>query len=278
VLRRCADEVSLVTNTKTGFAEVNGARLYYEMAGEGHPLLLIHGGLADSRMWDDQFQMFAEHYRVIRYDMRGFGRSEIPAGEFAHHEDAYGLLKALGVERAHVLGLSFAGLVAIDLALTHPDVVDRLLLVGSALGGYGWSAETRQMMEEADAAFESGDLERAVEIELRWWIDGPRRTPEQVRPDVRERTREMNRHNWQIASDAGTPQELDPPAITRLAEIRAPTLIVVGDEDVADIHEIARLLERDIPQARTVHVASAAHHPNMEKPEEFNRLVMDFLA
>jgi pimeloyl-ACP methyl ester carboxylesterase len=202
----------------------------------------------------------------------------MPAGTFAYHEDIRGLLEALGVERTYLMGVSFGARTAIDFTLAHPEMVDALIPVAPALGGYSWSEETVESMEEADRLAEGGDVAAAVELELRLWIDGPERTPDQVDARVRERVREMNAHNWAIATDAGIPSELEVPAIERRGEIRAPTLVVVGDRDVRDIGRVADLLVAGIPGARRAVIAGAAHHPNMERPEEFNRIVLDFLA
>ncbi len=113
---------------QTGFLDTQGAPLYYEVAGTGHPLLLIHAGVADSRMWDQQFQTFAQHYQVIRYDLRGFGQSSVPAGPFANHKDTFALLEHLGIKQAHVIGISFGGLVALDFTLAFPEKVTALVL------------------------------------------------------------------------------------------------------------------------------------------------------
>ncbi len=112
-----------------GVASVNGARLYYEVAGGGFPLVLNHAGLANCRMWDDHIEVFAQHYRVIRWDFRGYGKSPMVPGPFSGRADLQGLLRALGVGRAHVLGLSLGGRIAIDFALEYPDMVAGLILV-----------------------------------------------------------------------------------------------------------------------------------------------------
>ena len=264
--------------SKGGFVDVPGARLAYEVAGEGEALLLIHGGLADRTMWDDQLGAFSERYRTIRFDMRGFGESTMSPGPFALHEDVRAVLAALGETQAHVLGLSLGGRVAIDFALTYPEMVRTLILAGSALGGYTFSESTMRQIDEADEALDAGDIPRGVELELRLWIDGPRRTPDQVDPAVRERVRAMNTRNYERASPEGEPQWPEPPAVSRLAEIEIPTLVIVGGGDVDDIHRIADLLVAEIPRSTKVVIPDAAHHPNMEKPEEFNRAVLNFLA
>lgn len=261
----------------SGLARINGAELYYEMAGQGRPLLLIHGGLADSRMWDDQFSVFARRYRVIRLDLRGFGRSSPAAGPYALHDDLHDLLLELRATPAAVVGVSFGGEVAADFALAYPETVSALVLVSSNLGGTQFSEETMARLSEADDAAESGDIARAVELENQLWIDGRDRAPDQVPAGVRERTRVMNENNWNINNDSAEPERLDPPAVDRLTEIKVPTLIVTGDRDVPDILTIAEMLEQGIPNAERVVIPDTAHHLSMEKPAEFNRVVLDWL-
>lgn len=261
----------------SGFVPVEGGKLYYEAAGAGHPVVLIHAGIADCRMWDNQFAAFAEHYRVIRYDVRGFGRSDMPTGRYSLLADLKNLLVRLGAASAHLLGASMGGAIAVDFALENPDLVDSLVLVGSGLSGHQPSDETRLMWSEIGEAAEAGDHANAVELELRMWVDGPRRTPDQVDPTVRSRVREMELHNAAIETDAGTPIRLDPPAIGRLGEIGAPTLVLVGDGDQPDILAIADLLVKGIPRARYAAIPRVAHLPSMEEPALFNQIVLDFL-
>src|SRR5258708_30331786 len=118
---------------QTGFVETNGTKLYYEMMGEGHPLVLIHGGYMDRRMWDDPLAVFAQHYRVIRYDVRGFGKSELPHVPYADRQDLAALLAFLGIEKTYLLGLSLRGGISLDFTLDYPDMGEALILVGSPL-------------------------------------------------------------------------------------------------------------------------------------------------
>jgi pimeloyl-ACP methyl ester carboxylesterase len=259
-----------------GYADVNGACLYYEIAGAGHPLILNHAGIADSRMWDEQFAAFAERYRVVRYDVRGCGRSNDPPGPFSGRGDLYGLLTALGIARAHLVGLSIGGSIILDFAVEHPEMVTALVPVAAGLGGYAYTGRGEQ--EEAlEAAIAAGDYARANEIDLQVWVDGPRRAPDQVPPGVRERVREMNAGIYAQLPNQGEPQRMDPPAAARLGEIHAPTLVIVGDADVPYILDIADVLAAEIPGARKVVIPGVAHMVNMERPAEFNRLVLDFL-
>lgn len=261
---------------ETGVVEVNGAQIAYDAAGGGHPLVLVHGGLGDRRMWDDQMDAFARRYRVIRFDLRGYGASPMPAGPVAFHQDLGGFLRALGISRAHLVGLSFGAGVVTDFVLTHPEMVSSFISVASVIGGI--SDQTMARIEEADGAGESGDLDRAVELELRLWIDGVGRRPDDVDAQVRERVRAMNRAVWEHSASDVEIIELDPPARSRLADIRAPTLVVVGELDVPDVRATADLLERQIPGARRVTIPHAAHHPQMEQPAMFNQAVLAFLA
>lgn len=218
---------------ETGFLGAEGAKLYYEVAGTGHPLLLIHAGVADSRMWDDQFALFAQQYRVIRYDLRGFGKSEVPAGQFSNPEDIVNLLHFLQVQKTYIVGISFGSRVALDFTLSYPHMVDALVLVAPSVGGYPPSEDVQRFNAEEDAALARGDLAAATETNLRMWVDGPKRTPKQVNPEVRERVRIMQHHAFTVPIPEGAEElSLTPPASTRLAEIHVPTLIVVGDYDI----------------------------------------------
>ncbi|MDQ5851087.1 MAG: alpha/beta hydrolase [Chloroflexota bacterium] len=219
---------------EAGFADVNGARLYYEVAGEGHPLVLLHGGLVDRRMWDGQFGVFAEGFRVIRYDARGYGNSETGIGTYSNHEDLHGLLRFLDIPEAYLLGLSGGGLLAIDFTLAYPEMVDALIPVAPGLSGYTWSDAMQQYGSEMGSAFERGDLSHALELWLRTWTDGPTRTPDEVDPAVRERVREMTAHAFGRFSEQATLEPLEPPAISRLAEIHVPTLILPVEKPLAE--------------------------------------------
>jgi 3-oxoadipate enol-lactonase len=222
--------------------------------------------------------VFAQHYNVIRYDLRGWGKSVVSPGVFSYHGDIAGLLNFLNIEKAYVIGLSFGGRVAIDFTLAHPEMVDALILGAPALGGYEFSEEVQRFSTEEDDLLERGDLVAATELNLRMWVDGPNRTPDQVDPDVRERVREMQSQAFTVSTPEDVEgQELTPPAITRLDELSVPMLIIVGDQDVADFLKIADILTAGIENAKKVIIPGVAHLPNMENPQEFNQIVLDFL-
>ena len=199
--------------TRHGFAEIDGGQLYYEVAGSGKPVVLVHAGIADHRMWDDQLVPFAERYQVIRFDQRGFGQSSAPIGPFAFYDDLYLLLRELSVTRAVCIGGSLGGATAIDLTLTHPEMVDALVLVGSGLGGMEWPPLTPvelELFSQVEEAAKSGDFATANEIEVHIWVDGPERNPDAVNPGVRARVREMNLQTFTLH---GENEQVEPQAL-----------------------------------------------------------------
>jgi pimeloyl-ACP methyl ester carboxylesterase len=265
--------------TQSGFAEVSGGRLYYEVAGTGHPLVLSHEGIADHRMYDDQFAVFAEHFQTIRYDLRGFGQSSVPTAPFSYAEDLAELLRALGVARAHVLGMSMGGGASINLALSHPELVSALVLAGSGLEGFPMPDPGNDPIRaEFEAAEAANDLPHLAELAVRVWVVGTGRSAEQVDPLVRQRVAEMELHNLSIQVEGEFAQPLEPPAYGRLGEIAVPTLVIVGDRDIPPIQQVADALAAGIAGARKIVMPNTAHVPNMEQPTAFNQLVLDFLA
>ena len=170
--------------------------------------------------------------------------------------------------------------VALEVAVAQPERIDRLVLMDAGLPGHAWSDETRAGWAEEEAALERGDLDAAVEVNLRMWVDGPRRSAGAVAAGVRERVGEMQRRAFelQLPLDGSVSEEmLVPDLADRLDEVRSPTLVLTGEEDRDDMQDISDLLAERIPDARRVSIAGAAHIPSLERPEEFDRLVLEFL-
>jgi pimeloyl-ACP methyl ester carboxylesterase len=242
-------------------------------------LLLLHAGICDGRMWEDQIGEFARTHRVIAPDFRGFGQSKMVAGPFAHRHDLRALMDHLGIGRAILVGGSMSGKTTLDFVLEYPSRVEALIVVGAALSGYRFTdADTRAAWEASDAALEAGRHDEAAEIEMQTWLAGPRRRLEQINPGLRQRVRDMLVQSYATPPDLGEEQPLEPPAVGRLGEVRAPTLVIVGDEDRPDIIAVARLLEAGVAGAKKVVMPGTAHLPNMEQPVAFNRIVGEFLA
>lgn len=264
-----------IKDLQTGTAQLEGAELYYEMGGEGPPLVLVHAGFVDRRMWDKQLPVFAHRHRVIRYDQRGFGNSSPAAGAFSHHQDLYHLLQYFGIDRAHLLGCSNGGATIIDFALEHPEMTASLIPVSSALGGYPLQGDMPQPLQELFGSLQANDLNHAADLAVRIWIDGPQRSPDQVDDDIRELGRTMS---FTALPNIFVPVEaLDPPAYGRLHELTAPTLVMVGELDDPLIATIGEYLTTHIAGTRKETIVGAAHLPNMDRPEEFNLTVLAFL-
>jgi 2-hydroxy-6-oxonona-2,4-dienedioate hydrolase len=265
----------------SGYAELEDGKLYYEVAGDGEPLVLSHAGFVDSRMWDDQWNDFAQRYSVIRFDMRGFGKSGRAEGPVTRRNDMYHLLKHLGIERTILLGCSMSGEIVLDFTLEHPEMVSTLIVVSAVPSGFEMRGEPPQLLMEMMAAVEQGDLALASELQNRIWIDGPFRQPDQVDPGVRKRAAEMNRiglaNDTFRKVDASPLNPLNPPAAQRLNEVQVPTLIIAGGLDDPEILRAADVMEAAISRASKVIMPDCAHMLNMEQPEKFNQVVLDFL-
>lgn len=258
-------------------------QLYHQQAGAGPAVVLLHAGICDSRMWDPQWGTFPRTHRTIRYDQRGYGRSPLPQGSWSDARDLIGLLEDPGTQRAALVGVSRGGQIALELAVARPDLVDALVLVGAGLPGHAWSAQMQACLAAEDAAVGRGDLDAAVEVNLRLWVDGPQRSPADVDPAVRQlvavmqrRALELQAPVWEALQDRI--QSLVPDLAERLGQVRAPTLVLVGDQDAADIWAIAQRLAREIGGARHAVIDGAAHLPSLERPAEFDDLVLGFLA
>jgi pimeloyl-ACP methyl ester carboxylesterase len=254
--------------------------LYVEQAGSGPPVVLLHEGIGDSRMWEPQWAAYAERFRVVRFDMRGFGQSPPAVGSFSLSGDLIELLDSLELGPAALIGMSLGGAVAMEATIARPDLVSRLVLVGSGLRGFEMNDETRAGWEEEEAALERGDDDEAVEVNLRMWVDGPSRSPDQVDPEMRRKIGEMQRRAidiWREAGEEGNHEALVDDWGERLGEISVPTLILVGELDRPEMREIAERLDAEIPNSRRYTISGTAHVPNMEQTEEFDRLVLGFL-
>ncbi|KKG56813.1 alpha/beta fold hydrolase [Methanosarcina mazei] len=265
----------------TGYADSGDGKLYYEIEGKGEVLVLIHAGFVDSGMWEEQWESFTRNYRVLRFDMRGFGKSDPVTGPVSHRHDLYHLLQGLGIKHAHLLGCSMGGETVIDFTLEHPEMVLSLTVVSGIPGSFEMTGEPPSEILEMLQALEKGDLDLVSDLQIRLWVDGTFRQPEQVSPSVRKHAAEMNRvavKNGTLAiADSSPLTPLSPPAAGRLDEIKVPVLIIAGSLDNPEILRAADLLENKIEHTKKVIMPDCAHVPNMEKPEEFNRIVLNFL-
>jgi len=276
-----------MTTVQAAFVELNGTEFYYEMAGSGAPLVLIHAGICDSRMWDDQFAYFAEHYQVIRYDMRGYGQTAPVEGPYAHYADLCALLDQLEIEQAHLLGCSMGGTTALDFAVAYPERVRSLITVCSEPGGYEdldeygeeIEEETPENWDQLVEAFKLGAYESVAEWEVHFWVDGRERSADQVADAIQRKVYAMNLIALRNeALELGDNEPLDPPAADRLGELQVPTLILIGAVDQPVMRRAADYMATHIADAQQVVIPDTAHLPSMEQPTHFNQIVLDFLA
>jgi pimeloyl-ACP methyl ester carboxylesterase len=264
----------------SGFAKIDQVQIYYEVAGQGQPLVMIHAGVADSRQWNNEFAFFTQSHQVLRYDMRGYGKSEPVEGEFNHMDDLVSLLDTLSLkEPLIIMGCSMGGGIAMDFALTHPSRAKALIMVGSAPSGLELDVPTPDKFSEAEKAYEAGDLDRVAEIETQIWFDGAGRTPEQVNQDMRKLCYEMNRQalSYEVKQLGKRLPNTPTPASARLTDLKIPILIVVGAHDTPYILAAADYMMEKIPSARKAVIADAAHLSNMDQPQEFREIVKAFL-
>jgi pimeloyl-ACP methyl ester carboxylesterase len=220
----------------------------------------------------------------VRPDLRGFGETPLPGGPFSYVDDVRALLDHLRLAETALVGNSFGGRVALDVALEHPGLVSALVLVASALTGWDGSPELDAFDVEEERLLDGGRIDEAVELNLRTWLDGPERGAAPVQADVRERVAAMQRRALEVAVAAwegdpppGPVRWSEPPAAQRLDEVAAPTLVVTGAHDLPGFRALGELLAREIPGAEHV-VLDTAHLPGLERPGELNRLLAGFLG
>ena len=264
---------------ETGTLETNGARIYYEVEGSGEAVVLIHAGVANLRMWDDQVAALRDRYRLIRYDTRGYGRTETDAVPFSNRADIAALLDHLGEERAHVVGLSRGAMIALDFTIESPDRVRSLAVAGGGIGGYQSPEESpEETFAEADRLLDAQDWEGITDWETAYWADGPGQPAGRVDPELRSRVHDWILSNYRAEKVDGEPQPLDPPAVGRLGDLRAQLLVMYGTLDDPGTSESMRHLAETVPGARLEVFAGAAHMMNLEQPERFNALLGEHLA
>lgn len=255
--------------TSSSWVDVEQARLYVEQAGDGDTVTMLHGFLVGSGQWDNEFAALADAHHVMRYDARGFGRSTIEPGSYAHHEDLAAVLDACGIQRTALLACSGGAATALDFALAHPERVSALIFVGA--GYWGRFADRTPAARAFLQALNAFDVNGMIDSSLRAFTDGPRRAPEDVDPLVRKRTETMTSALFQreasywrrAAKDQRVPA---PPALQRLGDINVPTVLMVGSEDQPEVMALSKELAQGIAGARLVVIPDAGHHANMEAP------------
>lgn len=269
-----------MSDTKTtGYCEFNGARIYYEFEGDGPPLTLIHAGVAHLRMWDEQVAAWRDHFRVIRYDTRGFGRTRTADVPYSNMEDVGAVLDCVGAADTHLLGLSRGGQIALDFTVNHPERVRSLTWVAGGVRGLDVPDDPRlvAVWPEMERLYKERKWDELVELETQVWTDGPGQPANRVDPALRRRMAAWNQENYLVEEDA---EQVVTPALIaaeHLAEIGVPTLVMWGTLDESSVGESGEHLAAAVPGARSKVFEGVAHMVNLERPAEFNSIVLDFL-
>jgi len=269
-----ASDKEKLPNVESGYIQVDGGKIFYEAAGQGPVIIMIHDGLLHRETWNAQFAVFAKHYRVIRWDRRGYGRSSTPTSAFSQLDDLFAVLKGLKVERATLLGCSAGGLLAIHFALDHPQMVTALVLVGPIVSGLEFSDH---FTTRGNRGIPAPDVPVAQKIDY-WsskdpWIMAPENT------SARQKFKTLLTANPQNLQ--GTGQQFarwpDQPALDRLSQIKVPTLLVVGESDIPDVHAHVGAIQAGIAGSKRVVLNRSGHLPQVEVPDAFNEVVLGFL-
>jgi|GEM_PF-469644 len=273
----------------SGYIEVDGANLYYEMMGSGPQLVLLHDLLLHREVWDGQFEVLAKESTVIRYDQRNYGLSDSSNTNYVDIEDLHALLQFLEIDRATLIGSSYGGQVALDFALTYPDKVAALVLVGAPISGVSFPDNDASSIEWRDIVLHrtfqvfrpSGRIYNANEAKeaIDWWLDFPnsRYWIKLEHAEVRAQARQLLLANLQNLTRPRYMKNPDQLATGRLSEIQVPTLVIVGEADTPGLLDHADRLATGITEAEKVIIPNAAHLVHLEQPEIFNQTVLDFL-
>jgi 3-oxoadipate enol-lactonase len=251
---------------------VNGSHLHVTVEGSGKLVVLLHGGFMDSTMWDAQAAALSPHFRVIRIDLRGFGRSPKTTQDYFPEDDIAAVLDKVNVERAAIVGISMGGGLAIDFALRHPGRVESLVLAEPGLSGWKWSAEVTETMEAVMKTAKEQGRDAAIEAFLR----RPVFAAAKDKPAAYAAIRSQLQRNFSL--EPQRMKAVERPAVDRLSEIRVPTLLMVAEHGGSDARAIAQKVAAAVTGAQLVTVVGSGHMINLERPKEFNRLILEFLS
>jgi len=264
---------------KTGFAKVNNTKLYYEIAGTGNTLVLIHGSSTDTRMWDDQLEAFTKHFQVLRYDMRGHGQSDTPTNKtYTHAADLNALLEYLKIFNVHVAGLSSGGHTAIDFALLYPNKTSSLIPISAIPTGWRNQTENKNSMTEIDEAIKTAFHTSGKRAATKLVYTHPVFNTAIMNPLSSVRMKQyLDEANWwrMLRKDPGKFEE--PSQVKRLTEILVPTLVIVGDLDIPEMKPASEDIVKRIKGATKVSLSQCGHMVNMENPKKFNKILLDFV-
>lgn len=265
----------------SGYLRSGNAQIFYESTGEGRPVFFAHAGVADRRMWDPQFEAAAPGHRYVRSDMRGFGNSEWFAEPYSPHSDILAVIESLDLRGVVLVGCSMGGRAVMEVAVTSPDRVDGLVVVGTGLPG--WKPKEGGYIPpqwaDLDPLWKAEDWEAITTIDADVWGVGVGRSREQMDQGLYELIRIMDRRPVTTEMERDDHMSwMEPPISARLDELAVPAMVVVGAHDLPDVIQGCRLLAGRISDRDVVVIPDAAHLPNLERPEVFNPVLAAFLS
>ncbi|HEY3401891.1 MAG TPA: alpha/beta hydrolase [Ohtaekwangia sp.] len=282
IIFSCNTERFTQEDIRHDYLTVKDHQLYYEEVGEGEPLIFLHAGLMNSTMWSHQVEFFANQgYRVICIDDVGHGKTKDGKDTVRNDENILALLNHLRLEKASLVGLSWGGIHASDFAVEYPDKVNKLVLVSAAVNNYFTREHedslTLDLRTRMDSAFSQQRYDTATELFIQTWLIGPHRTAEAVSPEtigymrktVLEKIQEHGMETWTNLRER--------PALHDLDQITCPVLILTGTEDLEGIKKTAAIFRDSIPTSYHMEFSGVAHMINLERPDEFNHLLLTFL-
>jgi 3-oxoadipate enol-lactonase len=247
-----------------------GADLHFEVNGRGVPVVVVHGYLLDARMWDEQVDALAGELRLVRYDVRGFGRSpRDDTTPYTHAQDLWSLLDHLEIPAALLVGSSMGGQIALEAALLRPERAAGLVLLDPVVDGVPWDEEAAAGMSAVTDAFREGGAESARAA----WLAHPLFRPARRDPILARRLEEMVAGCPDSHWTAPDPHGRHPETLRLLSTVLAPTHVVVGELDVPGFHAMADTVARSIPAARSTVLPGVGHMVGMESPDEVAEIV-----
>jgi len=252
----------------------DGAKINYEIDGEGDPLIFLHAGGLDCRMWDLQFRKFANHFKVIRYNFRGTGHSSHPRKPFSHHKDLHEFIDFLGIENPILIGASLGGKVAIDFALSYPKEVKALILESPGLGGLDFSQQYIQTIVPIIGALKTNELHSK---DFAFFKNSFLALSTEDDAIIHKITDMLQENAQFLTINPGIIQGLEPPANQQLSKIKIPVLLIQGEKDHRDLFEIAEIIKNKLPLSQQKIIADTGHLPNLENPTRFNQVLNKFL-
>src|SRR6185436_1642029 len=267
--------------SETIWLDVPGARLAVEDEGAGPPIVLVHSAIVNRRSWDGLTPLLvAAGYRVIRYDMRGFGESTAEAVEFSPRADLLAVMDSRGVARAAVAGNSWGAMNALDTVIEAPDRFVALCWLGGGVGGFdgGKTPEEQTLFDAESKAEEDGDPDLAAELDVQIWVDGVGQPKSRPAAEVREAVKRMDRELLEPGREFGDNTRLQPLANERLDDVAVPVLAIIGELDTSGTRAAARRLAEGAPNVRLESWPDVAHMVAMEQPDRTAALITEFLA